>query len=167
MLQWIWEPSPTRTQAEAWDLKTKGIRVFEFTNSTIETVLQIIDTALLFVPELINPVDAASAARNVYFMKEYAQVNMVPRTIKNVAIDESTVQSGDFFGIIRLDGLDPMLAWAMGSSTGHTAVAIRDPADNKLYVAESTVKDVYWCVWWCMCGALLCVWVCGGRPVVR
>ncbi len=125
-------------------MKTNGIRFFEFTNSTLETVLQIIDTALLFVPELINPVDAASAARNIYFMQEYAQVTMLPRTTQVVPIDESTVQSGDFFGIIRLDGLDPMLAWAMGSSTGHTAVAIRDGGD--LYVAESTVKDVYWYV---------------------
>jgi hypothetical protein len=65
--------------------------------------------------------------------------------VEQVTIDESTVQSGDFFGIIRLDGLDPMLAWAMGSTTGHTTVAIRD-ASGELYIAESTVNDVYWYV---------------------
>jgi len=140
---WLWEASASRSTAEAWDLKTKGIRAFMFTNGTIESILQIIDTALLFVPELVNPVDNASAARNLYFMDQYAQVDMKPRSASIVNIDESTVQSGDFFGIIRLDGLDPMLAWAMGSSTGHTAIAIRDP-DGTLYVAESTVKDVYW-----------------------
>jgi hypothetical protein len=84
--QWLWVPSATQSQAEAWDLKTKGIRVFEFTNSTIETVLQIIDTALLFVPELINPVDAASAARNLYFMSNYAQVNMTQRATPVVRV---------------------------------------------------------------------------------
>ena len=55
----------------------------------------------------------------------------------------------DFFGIVRLDGLDPMLAWAMGSTTGHTTVALwnrstADAADDYLMVCESTAKDVYW-----------------------
>jgi hypothetical protein len=36
-----------------------------------------------------------------------------------------------------------MLAWAMGSTTGHTAIAVRD-ATGALFVAESTVNDVYW-----------------------
>ena len=52
---------------------------------------------------------------------------------------------GDFFGISRLDGLDPMLAWGMGSTTGHTAIAMRFEGDDEsLYVCESTAKDVYW-----------------------
>jgi hypothetical protein len=33
----------------------QGVRFFQFTNSTLETVTQIVDTALLFLPELINP----------------------------------------------------------------------------------------------------------------
>ena len=32
--------------------------------------------------------------------------------------DPSLVKSGDTFDILRLDGLDPMIAWAMGSATG-------------------------------------------------
>eukprot|EP00339_Tiarina_fusa_P021209 CAMPEP_0117027492 /NCGR_PEP_ID=MMETSP0472-20121206/20089_1 /TAXON_ID=693140 ORGANISM="Tiarina fusus, Strain LIS" /NCGR_SAMPLE_ID=MMETSP0472 /ASSEMBLY_ACC=CAM_ASM_000603 /LENGTH=48 /DNA_ID= /DNA_START= /DNA_END= /DNA_ORIENTATION= len=48
---------------------------------------------------------------------------MEKRDITDVEIDESLVHSGDFIGIIRLDGLDPMLAWGMGSTTGHTTVA--------------------------------------------
>jgi len=52
------------------------------------------------------------------------------------------VKSGDFFGIVRLGGLDPMLAWAMGSSTGHTTVALK--IDSVLYVTESTVDGSYW-----------------------
>jgi hypothetical protein len=38
------------------------------------------------------------------------------------------------------DGLDPMLAWAMGSTTGHTAITVRDPVSGQLFVHESTVK---------------------------
>ena len=39
-------------------------------------------------------------------------------------LNESDIHSGDFFGVIRLDGLDPMLAFGMGSHTGHTALAL-------------------------------------------
>lgn len=35
-----------------------------------------------------------------------------------------------------------MLAWAMGSTTGHTTVALR--VNGTLHIAESTVKDSYW-----------------------
>jgi len=58
-------------------------------------------------------------------------------------------------GIIRLDGLDPMIAWGMGSNiTGHTVFFIRFPTDevingvtytaNTLYVSESQTKSHYW-----------------------
>jgi len=41
-----------------------------------------------------------------------------------------------------LDGIDPMLAWAMGSTTGHTTTALR--INGTLYVCESTTLDAYW-----------------------
>jgi hypothetical protein len=39
-------------------------------------------------------------------------------------INESEVGNGDLFGVIRMDGLDPMLAWGMGATTGHMTVAM-------------------------------------------
>jgi len=33
-------------------------------------------------------------------------------------LDEDQVHSGDLFAIVRLDGLDPLLAWGMGSTNG-------------------------------------------------
>jgi len=93
---------------------------------------------------LSQHVSDAAAERNLDFMSKYAtKFKMTPRNITTVAIDESLVNSGDFFGIIRLDGLDPMLAWAMGSSTGHTTVALRDEQGD-LYVVESNAKGAYW-----------------------
>lgn len=84
---------------------------------------------------------------------------MQARSVNLVNISEAEVHSGDFLGVIRLDGLDPMLAWAvsagahmlaflivlffkMGSTTGHTTVALW--IDGELYICESTVKDSYW-----------------------
>ena len=43
---------------------------------------------------------------------------MEPRKTTNVHIDESVIKSGDTFHILRLDGVDPMIAWAMGSKVG-------------------------------------------------
>jgi len=69
-------------------------------------------------------------------------VVMPVRPVDLVNISKSEVKSGDFLGVLRLDGLDPMLAWAMGSHTGHTCITIW--IDNELYVIESTVKSSYW-----------------------
>jgi hypothetical protein len=44
---------------------------------------------------------------------------------------------------MRLDGLDPMLAWGMGSTTGHTLIAMRDKT-GQLVIAESTTNSSYW-----------------------
>ena len=43
---------------------------------------------------------------------------MEKRPIQVVTLNESLINDGDFFGVIRLDGLDPTLAWAMGAHTG-------------------------------------------------
>jgi hypothetical protein len=69
-------------------------------------------------------------------------VDMKPRVITDVDIDEDLVHSGDFIGILRLDGLDPIIAWGMGSVTGHTTIAHR--IDGVLHICESQAKGVYW-----------------------
>ena len=43
---------------------------------------------------------------------------MHPRLITNVDIHEDLIHNGDTFHIMRLDGLDPMISWAIGSTTG-------------------------------------------------
>ena len=75
-------------------------------------------------------------------MQDYVGVTMAKRDITDVDVDESLIHSGDFIGIIRLDGLDPMLAWGMGSVTGHTTVAHR--INGVLHICESQAKGSYW-----------------------
>jgi len=41
-----------------------------------------------------------------------------------------------------MDGLDPTLAWGMGSHTGHTAITLK--INGTMYVCESQVKSNYW-----------------------
>ena len=62
--------------------------------------------------------------------------------LRCIPFAECWASCGVYRIVCRLDGLDTMLAWAMGSSTGHTAVAVR--VDGELYVSESTTKDGYW-----------------------
>lgn len=131
------------TDAEKWDLANKGIRLMQILTDEPTTIANLLETVLLFVPEFTQGVDKRSAERNVDFLNRYTPNPMAPRDPKSsTAPPAEKVHSGDFFGVIRLDGLDPMLAWAMGSTTGHTTVALW--IDGELYICESTAVSSYW-----------------------
>eukprot|EP00698_Gefionella_okellyi_P018494 TRINITY_DN5548_c0_g1_i1.p1 TRINITY_DN5548_c0_g1~~TRINITY_DN5548_c0_g1_i1.p1 ORF type:complete len:549 (-),score=103.23 TRINITY_DN5548_c0_g1_i1:70-1716(-) len=130
---------------EAADVSANGIRVFRFPRDETDTISDIYQTFRMFdggfAPGPKAHVTADMEKTNLQFLKDHANVTMEPRPIESVFLDESQIHSGDFFGVIRLDGLDPMLAWAMGSATGHTTVAMW--IDGELYVCEST-SGWYW-----------------------
>jgi len=78
---------------------------------------------------------------NIAFLAEAMEYQMEKREITDVHIDEDLIQSGDFFTIIRLDGLDPIIMWGSGSLSGHCVMALR--FDGELYIVES--QDAwYW-----------------------
>ena len=63
------------------------------------------------------------------------------RETKKVEIDPDLIGSGDFFSILRLDGLDPIIMYGTGSHASHSTMALR--FDGELYVVES--QDAwYW-----------------------
>jgi len=132
------------TQAELVHIKRNGFRVFRFLDSFVQTILDLYDTAMLFLPALTgNSVPESCALANLQFLEQYCSIAMPARNTTKVSVPASAIHSGDFFGVIRLDGLDPMLAWAMGGShTGHTTIAMW--INNVLHVCESTTKDSYW-----------------------
>lgn len=68
--------------------------------------------------------------------------DLVERDIKKVEIDEDLIQSGDYFAVTRLDGLDPMIMYGTGSHSGHSVMAMRFP-DDGLYIVESQ-DGWYW-----------------------
>lgn len=120
--------------SEIWDIETKGIRVFKFMTDYDTTIANLLETVLLFIPELTKQVDPLSARRNVDFMGNYPKFIMKERDpLINLPPSAKEVHSGDFFGIIRLDGLDPMLAWAMGSTTGHTTTGYYSMIINNIF----------------------------------
>ena len=56
---------------------------------------------------------------NLKFLSETLDYNMEERPIQNVDIDESLVKSGDFFGVVRLDGTSPMIMYGTGGRFSH------------------------------------------------
>ena len=61
---------------------------------------------------------------NLEFLKDFTNIDMPERKFEgsdedtSYIPDPSLISSGDTFDILRLDGLDPMIAWAMGAATG-------------------------------------------------
>jgi hypothetical protein len=142
----VWTLPSNASDAEAWDLAHKGVRVFLFPASVPTLLANLVETVELFMPIIVGPgVGHHAAAKNVDFLDKYAHLKMGPISPSNLhqAPPAEEVQSGDFFGVIRLDGLDPMLAWAMGSTTGHTTVALRrEENGGQLEICESTAVRI-------------------------
>ena len=138
-----WTPAADASKAELWDINNKGIRAFRFTDDMISSVEELTTTLELFQPLLSPTVSDEAAAANIDFLAKYANVSIHQRDVQTVPIDESLIASGDFFGVMRLDGLDPMLAWAMGAHTGHTVLALREPS-GLLTIVEATNNNSYW-----------------------
>jgi hypothetical protein len=64
---------------------------------------------------------------------------------KITPVDEKLIKSGDVLQVLKLDGLDPLIAWGTGGRTGHTTIAVWE--DDELYVCESTDASptgAYW-----------------------
>jgi hypothetical protein len=64
---------------------------------------------------------------------------------KTTQLDEKLVKSGDTLAVLKLDGLDPLIAWGTGGRTGHTTIAVWE--GDQLYVCESTDASptgAYW-----------------------
>jgi len=80
---------------------------------------------------------------NIDFLSWAMNYNLTKREgqYRKINLDESTIKSGDYFAIMRLDGLDPMIMYGTGSHSGHTVMALR--FDGELYIVESQDAP-YW-----------------------
>lgn len=98
--------------------------------------------AILRMMEMFVDVDRKSyeipdymANTDRQFLLEAMGYDLPPRPINFVDIDQSLVKSGDFFGITRLDGLNPLIMYGTGSHIGHCTTALE--FDDGLYIVES------------------------------
>lgn len=75
------------------------------------------------------------------FLLESMGYDLPPRPINFVDIDPSLVKSGDFLGVTRLDGLNPMIMYGTGSHIGHCTTALH--FDDGLYIVESQGSKIW------------------------
>jgi len=132
------------------DVGYGGIKAYAFCDSIVEDFESLFNSLKAFVgglsanpylPYIGSHVPEYMEKANLEFLSEQAGINLVERETKVVDINPDLIQSGDFFGIMRLDGLDPMIMYGTGSKIGHNTMALR--FDGELYVVES--QDAwYW-----------------------
>jgi len=144
-MNWQIPHDPNNFHYDEWYLLNKGIKIFRFYDNPLKTLNNILNTASLFIPLLTKNIPPQIEKRNHDFFKTFTNFSF--ETIQEFhgsenLIPDSFIYPGDTFGIIRMDGLDPMLGWAMGSTTGHVAVALE--INNSIYIAESTATTSYW-----------------------
>ena len=103
----------TLSEPDQYDLERKGVRVLTMLGDLAQSVADVTETASLFECFVTKRDLKMCEKHSLKFMKDYAGIEMTKRGEKvNEVwkdINESLIQSGDFFGVIRLDGLDPVL----------------------------------------------------------
>jgi len=134
-----WPLHSSLSAAERSDLLANGIRVFRFSLPPAETLHSLKATLLLFRPLTARRPDALAERSNLDFLAKYRGVVLPPVEGPLDPLDVSKVRDGDLFNILRLDGLDPMLA----STDGHEAVIFHDE-HGEPYVYEATTKSSHW-----------------------
>lgn len=132
---------------ELEDVRQNGMRIFNIHLSTIGEVKSLFDTLSVFLsPHHI-------VEDNLRWLKDQANITFSPRDPTPVFVPASEIKSGAFLGIIRFDGLDPMISFGTGSRLGHTAITLRfyngsDDKEGTLYVCESTDKNPFGKPYW-------------------
>eukprot|EP00277_Geminigera_cryophila_P005811 CAMPEP_0179421784 /NCGR_PEP_ID=MMETSP0799-20121207/10012_1 /TAXON_ID=46947 /ORGANISM="Geminigera cryophila, Strain CCMP2564" /LENGTH=601 /DNA_ID=CAMNT_0021195737 /DNA_START=47 /DNA_END=1852 /DNA_ORIENTATION=- len=131
-------------QGDEWqDLSEIGVRVFSLNQSVRATIFDMFDTFQLFRAFTSRgpAVSLGVEERNVAFLSTFAHYYMKDKPVL-AHIDVDLLHSGDFIGVVRLDGLDPLIMWGTGSRVGHTAMILRE--DGVVYVCESQSASNYW-----------------------
>lgn len=132
------------------DLENFGLEAYLFCEDLQDELLSLFTSLKAFVGglglhgkvPLFQPhVPEYMEKANLDFLKWSQNIEFEERPIQKVEIDENEIQSGDYFAVMRLDGLDPMIMYGTGSRSGHSVMALR--FDDGLYIIES--QDAwYW-----------------------
>ena len=136
------------------DFAFGGIKIYMFCDGIATEIESLLTTLECFVgglsdhpkwPIIGSHVPDYMAEANIEFIKESMDLTIESRPTHTVEIDEGLVKSVDFFLIMRLDGLDPMIMWGTGSHGAHCTMAMwfDDGMGEALYIVES--QDAwYW-----------------------
>lgn len=101
--------------ADIVDLQGAGMGVFVFCEGIADTFTSVFKTLKMFLggltahpdwPIIGSHTTAWMRAENKKFLKERMGWELEERKVQNIDIDKNLVESGDYFPIFRLDGLD-------------------------------------------------------------
>lgn len=134
----------TYLPGELEDIRRNGVSLLIAPCGITGTVTSTLHTASLFTEK-----NAAKAAKlNIDFLTARGLFGTFEPFGKITAIDISTVHSGDNLQVLKLDGLDPLIAWGTGGRTGHTTIAVWQGTgqDRQLWICESTGMLSVWSI---------------------
>lgn len=134
------------TGNRALDVHSNGVSVLVAPCGLLGTVASVVKTLSLFLGDGETLFDA-----NIDFLEEKGLLAPnTPLYNQTQSVPASMIKSGDYLAVLRLDGLDPLIAFGTGGVTGHSTVAVwqGEGASRQLYIVESTDADpvgkVYW-----------------------
>jgi len=112
-----------------------GLQVFILPDGILGSIQDLIYTLKLFLGTDV-------VEHNIEVLQDYWNYTFVERKLPNVILDPSFIESGDYFAIRTLDGIDTLIMLGTGSHSAHTAIA--HWIDGQLYVCESTGEPSDW-----------------------
>ena len=122
----------TKNMNEIKDIKYYGINIFVMNQNSFNLIYNILITINLFIDTSITQY------LNLDFLKKKVGIPTKKSYLYNIP-EKEKIKNGTTLGIIRYDGLDPLIMFGTGSGIGHTAVIYH--YYNNTYVYESTDKN--------------------------
>lgn len=122
---------------EIHDIKINGLKIITFCQPFLTSLFSLIKTIELFIKNPFStdshlPEFTEQVNKNLL---EYFTKRTFIETKNNTNLDEKFIESGDFIGISRLDGIGGMVMLGTGGYINHAAMALW--IENELYVIES------------------------------
>eukprot|EP00727_Mastigamoeba_balamuthi_P010720 m51a1_g6270 hypothetical protein (523) ;mRNA; f:143866-146043 len=129
------------TDLELEDVALAGVRAYRF-HGAVASVESLAELAWLLVAVAETKVYTPwTNEQSLEFMSEYLDYHMQRRSSDAHTLSSSDVHPGDVIAIMRLDGLDPLVAWVTGGRVAHMAIVWE--LEGRKVVCESQAA-MYW-----------------------
>lgn len=128
------------------DVNAHGLHLFLLPCGLLGTLTSTLKTVTLFTEP--NMTEANVDFLNYKLMPGGVLTKPLGVFNKTQDIDGSTIPSGSYLAVSRLDGLDTLIMFGTGGVTGHSVTVVKDPTDGVTYCVESTDKTPFGKAYW-------------------
>lgn len=132
------------TPGDSVDIDMNGVRIFTFKDSFAELIVNVINTAKLFLGEFLlgpdTPFIGNKAPEYVHqanreFLEDFMHLSFKKRNNSKLANPEKLLKSGDMIGILYFNGVSTMVMYSTGSRISHVGLVLE--MDHEFYIIES------------------------------